>query len=96
MVQRFLVHQVRNWLKYVNCRDRKAFVANLKALYQAPNREAAEENLLAVTERWGGKYGAAMRSWETNWEELAVMFQFPGEIRRLIYTTNPIEGYNRQ
>jgi transposase-like protein len=96
LVQRCLVHQVRTSLKYVNYRDRKAFVADLKTIYQASNREAAEENLLTVTEKWGGKYGAAMRSWETHWEELAVMFQFPSEIRRLIYTTNPIEGYNRQ
>lgn len=96
LVQRCLVHQVRTSLKYVNYRDRKLFTADLKTIYQAPNREAAEECLLAVTEKWGGKYGAAMRSWETHWEELAVMFQFPAEIRRLIYTTNPIEGYNRQ
>lgn len=96
LVQRCLVHQVRNSMKYVNYKDRKAFAADLKTIYAAPNREAAEECLLFVTEKWGGKYGAAMRSWEVHWEELAVMFQFPGEIRRLIYTTNPIEGYNRQ
>ena len=96
LVQRCLVHQVRNSLKYVTYKDRKAFVADLKTIYQAPNRQVGEECLLLVTEKWGDKYRAAMRSWETHWEELAVMFDFPSEIRRLIYTTNPIEGYNRQ
>jgi transposase-like protein len=96
LVQRCLVHQVRNSMRYVNYKDQKAFCADLKTIYQAPTRAAAEECLLNVTEKWGHKYGAAMHSWETHWEELAVMFEFPSEIRRLIYTTNPIEGYNRQ
>jgi transposase-like protein len=95
-VQRCLVHQVRYSLKYVNQKDRKAFTADLKTIYQAPTREAAETALLQLSERWSAKYALAVRSWENNWESLATMFAYTPEIRRLIYTTNPIEGYNRQ
>jgi transposase-like protein len=95
-VQRCLVHQVRYSLKYVTQKDRKAFTADLKAIYTAPTREAAETALLQLSERWSDKYALAVRSWENNWEALATMFAYTPEIRRLIYTTNPIEGYNRQ
>ncbi len=95
-VQRCLVHQVRYSLKYVTQKDRKAFTADLKTIYQAPTREAAETALLQLSERWSAKYALAVRSWENNWESLATMFAYTPEIRRLIYTTNPIEGYNRQ
>jgi putative transposase len=67
----------------------------LKAVYQAPTREAAETALLKVAATWGEKYAIAVRSWENNWEDLATMFEYTPEIRRLIYTTNLIEGYNR-
>lgn len=95
-IQRCIVHQIRNSLKYVVWSDRKAFAADLKAIYQAPTREAAEFNLLALSEKWGAKYAMAVRSWENNWTDLATFFDYTPEIRRLIYTTNPIEGYNRQ
>lgn len=95
-VQRCLVHQVRYSLKYVTQKDRKAFTADLKAIYTSPTREAAETALLQLSERWSTNYALAVRSWETNWEALATMFAYTPEIRRLIYTTNPIEGYNRQ
>jgi transposase-like protein len=95
-VQRCLVHQVRYSLKYVTQKDRKAFTADLKAIYQSPTREAAETALLHLGERWSDKYALAVRSWENHWEALATMFAYTPEIRRLIYTTNPIEGYNRQ
>lgn len=95
-VQRCIVHQIRNSLRYVSWKDRKAFVQDLKAVYQAPNRETAESKLLALGERWSNKYAIAVRSWENNWEELSTFFNFPDQIRRLIYTTNAIEGYNRQ
>jgi putative transposase len=94
--ERCLIHQVRQSLTYVSWKDRKAFVADLKTIYQAPNREAAETKLLELAERWSERYPMAVRSWESNWEDLATMFEYPGEIRRLIYTTNSIEGYNRQ
>jgi transposase-like protein len=95
-IQRCIIHQVRQSLSYVSWKDRKAFVADLKTIYQAPTREAAEERLLDVAERWSERYPMAIRSWENNWEDLATMFEYGAEIRRLIYTTNSIEGYNRQ
>jgi transposase-like protein len=95
-VQRCIIHQIRNSLRYVAWKDRKAFVHDLKAVYQAPNREAAETNLLHLGEKWNDKYAMAVRSWENNWEELTTFFNYPAQIRRLIYTNNAIEGYNRQ
>ncbi len=95
-LQRCVIHQVRHSLSYVTWKDRKAFVADLKAIYQAPTREAAETNLLKLGETWGKQYAIAVRSWEANWEDLATMFDYPSDIRRLIYTTNSVEGYNRQ
>lgn len=96
LIQRCVIHQIRQSLKYVGWKDRKAFVTDLKAIYQAPTREAAESALLSLGERWGKQYAVAVRSWETNWGDLATMFQFPAQIRRLIYTTNTVEGYHRQ
>ena len=95
-IQRCIIHQVRQSLTYVSWTDRTAFVADLRKVYQAPTREAGEERLLDLGERWGEKYAVAVRSWERNWEDLATMFDHPAEIRRLIYTTNTVEGYNRQ
>lgn len=95
-IQRCLIHQVRHSLQYVSWKDRKAFVSDLKAIYHAPTREAAETKLLELDQHWSSIYAAAVRSWEANWEELATMFDYPPEIRRLIYTTNTVEGYNRQ
>jgi putative transposase len=95
-IQRCIVHQIRNSLKYVTWKDRKAFATDLRTIYQAATREEAETNLLALSEKWGSKYGMAVRSWENNWNELATFFDYTPEIRRLIYTTNPIEAYNRQ
>lgn len=74
----------------------KAFAADLKQVYQAPTREAAENALLALAETWGDNYAMAVRSWENNWDDLTTMFRFSKDIRRLIYTTNIVEGYNRQ
>jgi len=95
-VQRCVVHQIRNSLKYVPWKDRKAFANDLKTIYKAPNREAAETALLEVGEKWRDTYAIAIHSWENNWDELVTMFDFGADIRRLIYTTNTIEGYNRQ
>jgi len=95
-VQRCIIHQIRHSLKYVTWADRKAFTVDLKTVYQAATREEAETNLLKLEEAWRSKYGAAVKSWQNNWEELATFFQFPKEIRRLIYTTNMVEGYHRQ
>jgi transposase-like protein len=95
-IQRCIIHQVRQSLTYVSWKDRKAFVADLRTIYQAPTREGAETRLLELSERWSATYPMAVRSWETHWEDLATMFEYGAEIRRLIYTTNSIEGYNRQ
>ena len=95
-VQRCVIHQIRYSLKYVVWKDRKAFVADLKTVYQAATREEAEANLHKLEQTWKSKYAAAVRSWQNNWEDLSTFFEFPKEIRRLIYTTNTVEGYHRQ
>lgn len=77
-------------------KDRAAFANDLKAIYQAPTREAAEAKLVRLGEKWNKHYAIAVRSWETNWEDLATMFEYPSDIRRLIYTTNNVESYNAQ
>ncbi len=91
-VQRCVIHQIRHSLKYVSWKDRKAFVADLKLIYQAATREEAEVNLVQLGERWRDKYAVAVRSWETNWAELATYFDYPAEIRRIIYTTNSVRA----
>ena len=95
-VQRCVIHQIRSSLKYVVWKDRKAFVADLKTIYQAATREEAEANLQKLEQTWKNKYAAAVRSWQNNWDDLSIFFEFPKEIRRLIYTTNTVEGYHRQ
>lgn len=95
-VQRCVIHQIRTSLKYVVWKDQKAFMVDLKKVYQAATREEAETHLLELSEQWGKKYPAAIRSWEQNWGELSTYFAYSPEIRRLIYTTNSVEGYHRQ
>jgi len=75
-MQRCIIHQVRHSLRYVSWKDHKAFVADLKAIYQAPTREAAETNLLRLGEKWGATYAVAVRSWEAHWDDLATMFDY--------------------
>jgi putative transposase len=95
-IQRCIIHQIRSSLKYVSWKERKAFTADLKTVYQAATREEAEANLLRMGETWGDRYAIAIRSWEQSWESLSTFFDYPQEIRRIIYTTNTVEGYNRQ
>ena len=95
-VQRCIIHQIRNTLKYIPWKERKAFASDLRRIYQAATREEAEMELLRLGEVWGDKYAIAVRSWENNWDELATMFDYTPELRRLIYTTNAVEGYHRQ
>jgi transposase-like protein len=95
-IQRCIIHQIRNSLKYVTWTDRKLFMVDLRLVYQAANREAAEAQLRQLHEKWGDKYAIAIRSWQNNWEDLTTFFAYPAEIRRLIYTTNSVEGYHRQ
>lgn len=94
ITQLCVVHQIRNSCKYVVWKDRKEFVADLKQVYGAPTREAAEEALNAFSAKWQQKYGYAILSWKNNWQELTSYFDFPLEIRKIIYTTNIIESLN--
>ena len=95
-VQRCVIHQIRSSLKYVSWKDHKAFVADLKRVYRAATREEAELNLELLDQQWGTKYPMAVRSWQTNWAEVSTFFDYPSEIRRIIYTTNSVESYHRQ
>ena len=94
-VQLCVVHMVRNSLKYVNWRERKTVAGDLKQVYRAATREQAEEELKAFGEKWDQKYPMIHRQWEANWEEVSVFFQFPAEIRKVIYTTNAVESLHR-
>jgi putative transposase len=95
ITQLCMVHQIRNSCKYVVWKDRKQFCADLKEVYGAPTREAAEDALQRLEDKWAQKYGLAVRSWEANWSDLSAFFDFPIEIRKIIYTTNTIENVNR-
>lgn len=91
-----IIHQLRNSSKYVSYKDLKALMADLKAVYAAVNETAALDALDAFSERWDKKYPKISQSWQDNWPNLSTYFKFSQEIRRLIYTTNAIEGFNRQ
>ncbi len=95
-IQKCVVHQIRNSLKYVPYKERKAVAEDLKSVYKAGTEEAALEALKDFNELWGKKYPHIVKSWKKNWGELSIMFKYPPEIRKLIYTTNPIESFNRQ
>lgn len=94
LTQLCVVHQIRNSCRYVVWKDKKEFVTDLKAVYAAPNQEAAANALDEFEAKWGKKYGYAIQSWRTNWEDLTHYFHFPQEIRHIIYTTNVIESLN--
>lgn len=89
-----VVHQIRNSMRYVVWKDRKEFTRDMKDIYGAPTREAAAAALNGFEQKWAGKYAYAIRSWRDNWEELTVFFDFPIDIRQIIYTTNLIENLN--
>jgi transposase-like protein len=95
-IQLCIVHQIRNSLKHVASKNQKEFMVDLKTVYQASSIELAENNLLQLEEKWGKKYPMVIRSWHENWENLSTYFKYSTEVRRLIYTTNPIEGFHRQ
>jgi transposase-like protein len=95
-IQTCIVHQVRNSLKYVASKDQKLFMKDLKKIYQAVNKSQAETELINLEERWGNKYPVVIKSWNTNWDKLSSYFQYDQQIRRLIYTTNAVEGFHRQ
>ena len=92
--QRCIVHQVRNTLKYVADKDRKAFAADLKKIYNAPSEQEGREALDQVTEKWEEKYPRAMKRWYDNWDAVSPIFKFSKDVRTVIYTTNAIESLN--
>ena len=85
---------MRNTLKYVAEKDKKAFANDLKSIYHAPNEESGYERMQSVTKKWQEKYPNAMRRWEENWDVLSPMFKFSAEVRKVMYTTNAIESLN--
>ena len=95
-VQLCIVHQIRNSLKYIASKDQKEFMKDLKLVYQATNKDIAEEELLKLDEKWGKKYPIVLQSWQNKWENLSYYFKYPKEIRKIMYTTNIIESVHRQ
>jgi len=96
VVQSCIVHQIRNSLKYVASKNRKEFIKDLKQVYQAVSREKAEDELDNLELKWGENYPVVIKSWRDNWHKLSAYFQYSDGIRKMIYTTNTVEGYHRQ
>lgn len=95
-IQKCILHQIRNSTRYVSYKDIKAFTAGLKKIYRAATEEKALAELDSFEEVWGKKYPLSIKSWRTNWAELSTYFKYPGELRKIIYTTNNVESYHRQ
>ena len=95
-VQQCIIHQIRNSLRYIASKNKKEFTKDLKTVYQATTKENAELQLERLNEKWGKKYPIVIGSWQRNWDNLSVYYKYPEEIRRLIYTTNIVEGLHRQ
>lgn len=95
-IQKCIVHQIINSTKYVSYKDLKQFTSDLKPIYRAATEETGLELLDEFEEKWGSKYPLAIKSLRKNWAEIATFFKYPQEIRKIIYTTNIIEGYHRQ
>lgn len=95
-VQTCVVHQIRNSLKYIASKDQRQFMSELKPVYRADNESQALDELAKLREKWDKKYPMVIGSWENNWPKLSTYFKYPAGIRKLIYTTNTIEGYHRQ
>ena len=95
-IQKCIVHQIRNSIRHIFYKDVREFASDLKEMYNAPTLEQAENRLDALEEKWGKKYMAVINSWRSNWNELTTYFKYDTKIRKLIYTTNPIESLSRQ
>lgn len=95
-IQQCIIHQIRNTTKFVSYKDIKALMIDLKRIYTAPNEDTALYELEGFEEKWGKKYPKISDSWRNNWPRLSTYFKYPQEVRTLIYTTNAIEGFNRQ
>jgi len=95
-VQLCIVHQIRNSRKYLSYKDTKEFINDLKLVYQATSKEKAEHSLTKLKQKWGKQYPKVIESWERNWDQLSLFFQYSPMIRKVIYTTNVIENFHRQ
>ncbi len=95
-IQKCIIHQIRNSTKYVSYKDIKELMKDLKAVYKAPTEDLALTNLGIFEEKWDKKYPMCVSSWKNNWAELSTYFKYPEGIRKLIYTTNAMENFNRQ
>ncbi len=95
-IQRCIIHQIRNSTKFVSYKDSKALMGDLKLVYMAPDEPTAQAKLVEFAEKWDAKYPKISKSWNEHWCELSTYFKYPEPVRRLIYTTNTIEGFNRQ
>lgn len=95
-IQTCIVHQIRNSIKYIASKDKKAFMKDLKEVYKAPTEDLALAQLDNLKEKWGSNYGMVIDSWYNNWNNLDTFFKFSPQIRKLIYTTNVLEVFNRQ
>ena len=95
-IQLCIVHQIRNSLKYIASKNQKEFMKDLKEVYKANNKKEAETNLIKLDEKWGKKYPIVLKSWQNNWHNLSGYFKYPPQIRKMIYTTNIVEGLHRQ
>lgn len=95
-IQTCIVHQIRNSFKYIASKDKKEFMKDLKCVYKATTEELALAQLDMLKEKWDKKYGIVIDSWYNNWDKLSTFFAFSPEIRKMIYTTNTLEGFNRQ
>jgi len=95
-IQTCIVHQIRNSIKYIASKDKKAFMKDLKEVYKATTEELALAQLDNLKNIWGSKYGIVIDSWYNNWSNLSTFFEFSPTIRKMIYTTNLLEGFNRQ
>ncbi len=94
-IQKCVIHQIRNSLKYIASKNQKDFMKDLKLVYKAINKEIAEDELLNLEAKWGEKHPIVIESWQRNWEELSQYFEYSEPIRRIIYTTNAVEGLHR-
>jgi putative transposase len=95
-IQRCIVHQIRTSTKFVSYKDRKKFCKDMKEIYNAPNEESGLIALDKFEEIWNKQYPYAIKSWRNNWKNISTFFKYPQEIRKIIYTTNHIENFNRQ
>ena len=95
-LQRCIVHQIRSSTRFVSWKDVKQVAADLKKIYTSVTLDGAEGNLLRFSEKWSKQSPSCVKSWEENWEVLRTFYEYPPEVRKIIYTTNIIEGLNRQ